>query len=192
MSDRSPLSPKGQRQREKILTTALEVFADEGYRGTSLRTVAARCELSLAGVMHYFESREDLLVQILRRRDEVDEAAISPEHPLRDFLAVLARNTTRPGLIELFVTMSAAASSPEHPAAPYFRERYARMTADFAEHLETLGDTRPEGERIRDARALIALADGLQQQWVTDRSISIADELRRALAQHLNPLLSLD
>ena len=57
--------PKGVRKREEILDVALEVFADEGYRGTSLRTVASRCALTVAGVMHYFESREDLLTQIL-------------------------------------------------------------------------------------------------------------------------------
>ncbi|MFZ4841874.1 TetR/AcrR family transcriptional regulator [Mycetocola saprophilus] len=192
MSDRSPLSPKGTRQREKILTVALEVFADEGYRGTSLRTVAARCELSLAGVMHYFESREDLLVQILQRRDDVDAATISAEHPIRDFIAVLEANTTRPGLVELFVTMSAAASSPDHPAAAYFRERYARIVDELCEFLDQRGDTRPLADRARDARALIALADGLQQQWVTNRTLSIADEFAYALAAHSNGFLRAD
>ena len=64
---------KGIAKRAEILDVALEVFAVEGYRGTSLRKVASLCNLSLAGVMHYFDSKEDLLVQILRERDDRNE-----------------------------------------------------------------------------------------------------------------------
>ena len=43
---------KGRLKREEILDVALEVFSDEGARATSLRTLAARCGLTVAGVRH--------------------------------------------------------------------------------------------------------------------------------------------
>ncbi|WP_415803608.1 TetR/AcrR family transcriptional regulator, partial [Isoptericola cucumis] len=67
---------KGVEKRAEILRTALDVFAREGYRGTTLREVAERCELSVAGVMHYFDSREDLLTQVILARD--DDTALEP------------------------------------------------------------------------------------------------------------------
>ncbi|HEY5230670.1 MAG TPA: helix-turn-helix domain-containing protein, partial [Galbitalea sp.] len=51
---------KGVAKREEILRTALEVFARQGYRGTSLRELADAVNLSQAGLLHYFDSKEEL------------------------------------------------------------------------------------------------------------------------------------
>ena len=85
MSPKGPY-PKGVAKREEILRTALEIFSREGYRGTSLREVARSCGLSLPGLMHYFDSKEDLLAAILKKRDEDDfaRAACSRRRSVHD------------------------------------------------------------------------------------------------------------
>ena len=116
MSPKGPY-PKGVAKREEILRTALEIFSREGYRGTSLREVARSCGLSLPGLMHYFDSKEDLLAAILKKRDEDDFATqhMSGGDPFTTLSAVMRHNAEVPGLVQLYATLSAAASDPAHP-----------------------------------------------------------------------------
>ena len=177
---------KGIAKRAEILDVALEVFAKEGYRGTSLRKVAQLCNLSLAGVMHYFDSKEDLLVQILRKRDLRDEGASSKEELEGNFLASLAKMDDEPGLVALYVTMVAAAVDPNHPAAAYFKERYDRLLK-VAEELYYADRPAPSleerGQFRLMTRSVLAMADGLQQQWLVDPTLDVASTMKLALAQ---------
>ena len=177
---------KGIAKRAEILDVALEVFAKEGYRGTSLRKVAQLCNLSLAGVMHYFDSKEDLLVQILRKRDLRDEGANNKEELQGSFLAALAKMDDEAGLVALYVTMVAAAVDPDHPAATYFKERYERLLSLAEKHYypDRSAPSLEERGRFRlMTRAVLAMADGLQQQWLVDPTIDVASTMKLALAQ---------
>src|SRR6478752_3642480 len=57
---------KGVARRQEILDRAIEVFADKGAEGTSLRAIAEKIGVSHAALLHYFGSREELLVEVLR------------------------------------------------------------------------------------------------------------------------------
>ncbi len=65
---------KGIAKREEILTTALDLVAAQGFRRTSIKDIADAVGLTQAGLLHYFDSKDELWVAILRRRDEVDLA----------------------------------------------------------------------------------------------------------------------
>lgn len=177
---------KGIAKRAEILDVALEVFALEGYRGTSLRKVASLCNLSLAGVMHYFDSKEDLLVQILRRRDARNEITGTVEQQEDRFADVLGQGHNEPGLIALYVTMAAAASNPEHPAAAYFQERNARLLK-ISEDSYYTGKPAPSAEELEYyrtmTRLILAAADGLQLQGLVDRSIDVVGTMQILMAQ---------
>jgi AcrR family transcriptional regulator len=56
--------------RDRILDTAERLFADEGYSGTSLRTIIAEAQVNLAAVHYYFRSKEALLEAVFLRRAE--------------------------------------------------------------------------------------------------------------------------
>ncbi|MFJ6415868.1 TetR/AcrR family transcriptional regulator [Paeniglutamicibacter sp. NPDC091659] len=177
---------KGIIKRAEILDVALEVFAKEGYRGTSLRKVAHLCNLSLAGVMHYFESKEDLLVQILRKKDLRDEIVGNDVEQQGNLTAVLNRSTQEPGLVALYVTMVAAAADPAHPAAAYFKERYDRLMklAEDSYYADKPNPTEDELAFFRTmTRASLAMADGLQQQWLVDRDVDVAGTMEAFLQQ---------
>lgn len=177
---------KGIAKRAEILDVALGVFAVEGYRGTSLRKVASLCDLSLAGVMHYFDSKEDLLVQILRERDARNEITGTLEEQEGRFADVLEQGPNEPGLIALYVTMAAAAADPEHPAAAYFKERNARLLK-ISEDSFYKGKPRPSAEELEYFRAMtrmvLATADGLQQLWLVDRSVDVVGTMKLLMEQ---------
>ncbi|SCE15342.1 transcriptional regulator, TetR family [Streptomyces sp. SolWspMP-sol7th] len=175
MPKRGPYE-KGEAKRAEILRVALDVFAAEGYRGTSLRKVAARCELSLPGLMHYFASKEDLLTQVLRMRD-TSARERHAERPARErFLAIVREGAATPGLVELFVSMAAAGSDPGHPAHALFAERYAQLRAqvtEFVRERAAAGTLTTDVPPDRLAVLLLAAVDGVQLQWLNDRSVDM-------------------
>ena len=179
MAPRGPYG-KGEAKRREILRVALEIFAVEGYRGTSLRKVAAECGLTLPGLMHYFTSKEDLLTQVLRAREEAARAAV-PEHlrPGDQRLLTDAAAST-PGLVELFVSLAAAGSDPEHPAHAFFTEHYGRLREGLARMLAqgiAAGRITDKVPPERQAALLVAVVDGMQMQWLNDRTVDMGQAL---------------
>ena len=176
---------KGVAKREEILERALEVIAREGYRGASVKELAEAVGLSQAGLLHYFDSKEELFTEILRKRDEVDEIHYGPIPPAdaaafdmrRGLLDVIRHNSDVPGLVQLFSRLSVDAADPQHPAHKYFIERNDNLRRVFA---AALADRQAAGqitERVDPqtlSRIFQAVADGLQIQWMLDPEVDMA------------------
>lgn len=179
---------KGVARREEILRVALAVFAREGYRGTSLREVAREVGVSLPGLMHYFESKEHLFAAILRERDAVDYeefAAAGSQDAIEGLIAVMRHNRDVPGLVELYLTMAAAAGDAKHPARGFFVDHVTavrRSIADVVRDRQASGRVAADLDPEHVARVMVALADGLQVQWTLDPSVDMAGDLERAWA----------
>ncbi|MFE3290845.1 TetR/AcrR family transcriptional regulator [Rhodococcus sp. NPDC059234] len=173
---------KGVARREQILDAALRVIAERGYRATSINELAAAVGLSQTGILHYFDSKEALFIAVLRKRDELDYAALQGDNPVAAIIEVVRRNAAVPGLVELFTHMSAAAADPQHPAHPYMLERYRAGTEYVATALRAMqrsGSLTPDIDAMSTATSLFALADGLQVQWLLDPTVDMAAHLER-------------
>lgn len=55
--------PKGQK---KALLAGLDLFAKQGYNGTSTAQIAEKAEISQATIFKYFKTKQDLLVAIIQ------------------------------------------------------------------------------------------------------------------------------
>jgi AcrR family transcriptional regulator len=179
---------KGIAKREEILTTALAVIEREGYSGASVRQLADAVGLSQPGLLHYFDSKDELLTAVLRKRDEVDaEAFVREQRPagLAEFLALIRHNAAVPGLVQLYVRVSSAATDPEHPGHEYFRMRSEQIRALFVPVIaaqKEQGRLRGELEPERVARLLVAVADGLQIQWLMNPDIDMSGDIAALLS----------
>lgn len=187
---------KGGRRREQILSAAVELFGEVGYRGTSLRDIAQRVGITHPGLLYHFHSKQELLSAVLARRDESDENTFglaqqgddSREY-IRRILELAEHNSTTPGLVELFATLSAESTDLEHPAHAYFKTRYNRVEETFQSMFDRLA---AEGE-LRDGvdtkllgLSFAALMDGLQVQWLYDPdTIDVAEHLRNYVNAYL-------
>ena len=60
---------KGVARRQEILERAAQVFRERGADGTSLRRIAAMIGVSHAALLHYFDSREQLLVAVYEHEE---------------------------------------------------------------------------------------------------------------------------
>jgi len=174
MNARGPYA-KGIVKREEILKTALKLFADKGYDKVSVREIAREAGLSQAGLLHHFSSKEELFLEALRRRDDHDgefnERAREREHSIAHLIEAVDRNTDERGLVRLFVSMSAESTEEDSLAYSFFVDRYAWLRTEIAndvrrhqERSELAADLDPEDI----ASLLIAVADGMQLQWLLE------------------------
>ncbi|KRA38489.1 MULTISPECIES: TetR/AcrR family transcriptional regulator [unclassified Nocardioides] len=173
---------KGVAKREEILTTALDVIARNGYRGASVRELADAVGLSQAGLLHYFSSKEELFTEVLRKRDEVDAATYLGDGgaPVDGMIATVRHNAEVPGLVRLYAQVSIEATDHDHPSRAHFTERYEalrQLLSQVVRDEQSAGRVDPELDPEHVATLFAAAADGLQNQWLLDPSIDMADQL---------------
>lgn len=173
----------GVRRREQIVAKASEVFAELGYAGGSIRTIADRVGVAPASLLQHFGSKEGLLEAVLEdwsRRTEAQYIG-HEHHGLAGFAAfrgLLAFHLENRGLLELFLTMAAEATSTSHPARAFIQQRYATGLARQAEFLREArdsGEVGPLTEEQIDAEAsmFFAILDGLELQWLLDSRVDL-------------------
>ncbi len=63
-----PLTAKSSSQKDKILNSAAQLFARQGYHGTSTREIARLADVSENTIFRQFDRKEDLFWTVLRTR----------------------------------------------------------------------------------------------------------------------------
>ncbi|GAA1741733.1 TetR/AcrR family transcriptional regulator [Isoptericola hypogeus] len=185
----------GIRRREQLVAAAIEVFAEHGYAGGSLRAIAEHAGVSHASLIQHFGSKEGLLTAVLeewdRRTVQDGLADISGLDYFRRLPEVMAAHQDNRGLLELFTTIAAEASSPLHPAHGFIVRRYATNLATLADHLRqarAAGDIAAMSDAQIDieVRLVTAALDGIGLQWLldpsTDVAASVSTYVERAIA----------
>lgn len=171
--------PKGMRRRQQILERALTVFNERGLEGTSLRALGEAIGVSHAALRHYFDSREELLLEVLREADRraIEFAEESGRGAVDFVLRGADYNMRIPGLMALYNTMSAHAleTGNEHSRA-FFVERYdgvRRALATIFEVGQEQGTVRRDIPVDAAAALVIAACDGLATQWLIDSRVDM-------------------
>jgi len=172
----------GIRRREQIIEAATAVFAEYGYAGGSVRTIADRIGVSPASLLQHFGSKEGLLMAVLAEWDRhTVEASLTDVTGLdyfRRLPEVMAAHLENRGLLELFSTIAAEASSPSHPARDFIQRRYTGNLATLARHLQEAVET---GEIAmltpaaigQEVRLVTAVLDGIGLQWLLDPTADV-------------------
>ena len=171
------------RRREQIIGAATAVFAEYGYAGGSVRTIADRIGVSPASLLQHFGSKEGLLMAVLEDWDrhtvEAQLTDVTGLDYFRRLPEVMAANIGNRGLLELFTTMAAEASSPSHPAHEFIQRRYTDNLATLASHLRASHRRRrrrrahPGRASTIEVRLVTAVLDGIGLQWLLDPSTDV-------------------
>jgi AcrR family transcriptional regulator len=182
-------------RRESIIDAALEIFGKSGYNGSSVKQVALAVGMTEAGVLHHFGTKSNLLIEVLRVRDDASTHFIptetsSPLDFVSGWLNLMAFNISQPGIVDLFTKLAAESTDVDHPAHTYFKDRYvfvSKFCEEYFDRLSASGYMKSESDSRTLSIALIALADGLQLQWLHDRSVDICAELASYFKSVLTP-----
>jgi len=189
------------KRRGVILDAALAVFSDLGYTRATLNDVADRLGVTKGCLYHYFESKEQLLLDLIQDRigaaviaDEVSSSSEDrPRELLQRMLDQLWNHYQEPGQIE--VAILALTELPKVPEAGrmFYQEIVARSERTFREVLERgrRCDEVPEEEVQRAAKMIPLMIMGAAMGTRLFRSIDPAQfspeqtgETVRAILMH--------
>ena len=174
---------KGVQRRKEILDRTLDVVASKGIDGTSLRAIGEAIGVSHAALRHYFDSREALLLEVLRERDADSTRRLEGVDGVLNRMAEAAdHNVSVPGLVTMYTTLLATSVEPGNETSrAFFAERFEVARADLAgqlrDELQASG-RHSDADLDQVASLIVAAFDGLQVQWLLDRSVDIAGTLR--------------
>ncbi|MBA2809741.1 TetR/AcrR family transcriptional regulator [Streptomyces sp. KM273126] len=190
---------KGKARREEIVRTALRTFAEQGYRSTSMREIAEAVGLSQAGLLHHFRNKDDLLTEVLRLRDAEQSAfnrALAEENgmvALRRLVDLMELNATQAGLVRLYTVLRGESVGGDHPAQPYFAERFLMLRERVAGYLRHARDVegviRADVDVLVASTLIMAVMDGLQTQWLlAPDAVDLAGDFARFMDDYLRGL----
>ena len=185
----------GVRRRGQLIAVAIEVFGEQGYAGGSIRAIAERAGVSHATLIQHFGSKEGCSQPCWRNGTDEPSRTASPTSSGLDYFRrlpeVMAAHQDNRGLLELFTTIAAEASSPAHPAHAFIAQRYTTNLATLAGHLREaveVGDVEPltPAQIEIEVRLVTATLDGIGLQWLLDPSTdvvaSVTTYIERAIA----------
>ena len=197
------MSPRksSEEKAEQILEAAYRCLTEQGYAATTVTGVADRAGVSRGLLHYYFESKEDMLAQVVRRSAEPSIQLLGPLVLSSESPEQMAANITRaareiigsnPALFTL--TYEGWVASRQSP-------RVARelrlLFQGFRDALETgfegaisRGILAPPLSARGLAMSITGMLDGLALQLILDPDLAAAEESWTAIEQALTALLS--
>jgi AcrR family transcriptional regulator len=142
--------------RQEILRTAARLFQQRGYDATSMNDVAAALKLSKGGLYHHFQSKDEILFEIMNHAMEITEervlapvrAVADPEERLRTLIRLHIEVVLSPRDREITVMLH-----ENHPLAPNLRKRINGRKKEYVHFMENLI---AEVQRARRAKASVS------------------------------------
>lgn len=89
------MGEKSVQKKQYIVDTARKVFAEKGYKNVTMKDIVEACEISRGGLYLYFDSTEQILLEILQMEaqetDDVFTGRITPEDTAADILLLFLK-----------------------------------------------------------------------------------------------------
>lgn len=173
------LLAKGEDRKQRILQVAQRLLTRNGWRNTTLAQIASEAGVSPAGLLHHFESKEQLLLAVVDIRDADDDA-----HADRagDLIAEIARVPERfdrsPELMGAFTVVLVENLLPDAPLHERLLKRYrdgVDIVAELIRHGQESGRYRTDMNPAVKAAQIIAFINGMETTWLLDPSIPLTE-----------------
>ncbi|BBX94988.1 TetR/AcrR family transcriptional regulator [Mycobacterium lacus] len=188
------LLAKGEDRRQRILTVAQRLLTRNGWRNTTLAQIASEAGVTPAGLLHHFESKEQLLHAVLDQRDLDDDSHADRGGDLLAEIAQVADRFNRaPELVGTFTVLLVESI---HPDAPLHDRLVARQRDAIAIVAEAIRRGQAEGRYRTDidpavkAVEVLAFIHGMELTWLLDPSLPLTEvfeEYAGSLARDFAP-----
>lgn len=179
--------PYDHEKRANLLAEATEILARTGIVDTSLRGLAAEMGTSARMLIHYFGSKDELILAVLghQRRhillDLVLPTSIETHKAWCHQDWWLTTRGERRHTSRVLLQVFGAACGQDSPYATYARETLTRLTRNSQARLEALGMPRQVAETR--SRLAIAATQGLVIRFFTEDDPTSVDDAHRALVE---------
>jgi AcrR family transcriptional regulator len=192
-----PTAPPGGRARrgrpghdlDSVLRTAVEVFTERGYDGTSMEDLARRLGIAKSAIYHHVGSKEELLrlaldraldglIDLAARTRRLDgPAIIRLEHLVRGSVLVLHEQ-----LPYVTLLLRVRGNTEVERAALNRRRQLDRYAAALVKEAERDGDVRPDVDPAITARLLFGTVNSVVEWYHPGRGGAGADMSAQDLA----------
>jgi AcrR family transcriptional regulator len=176
------LLAKGEDRRQRILAAAQVLLTRSGSRGTTLGQIAREAGMSPAGLLHHFESKEQLLHAVLDARDADDLARADFSGDVIEQLErVVERFARKPELMGMFTVLLTESLDQEAPLRDRFLSRYrlsVRILAKGIRRGQREGKYRTDLDPVVKATEIIAFLTGMETSWLLDPSVPLVKVFR--------------
>ena len=188
------LFAKGEDRRQRILAVAERLLARNGWRNTSLALIAKEAGVTPAGLLHHFESKEQLLNAVLDARDADDDAHADRSGDLiAELVRVPERFERAPELVGTFAVLLAENIAPDAPLHDRLHKRYrdaVDILVSMIERGQRDGNYRTDLDAAAKAVEILAFINGMEILWLLDPSVPLTEvfkEYAESLARDLTP-----
>ncbi|HYM79520.1 MAG TPA: TetR/AcrR family transcriptional regulator [Candidatus Dormibacteraeota bacterium] len=142
--------------RQEILRTAARLFQQRGYDATSMNDVAAALKLSKGGLYHHFQSKDEILFEIMNHAMEITQDRVltpvrgiaDPEERLRALIRLHIEVVLSPRDREITVMLH-----ENHPLPPALRKRINTRKKEYIHFVEEL---MADVQRARHAKGAVS------------------------------------
>ncbi|GAA2455310.1 TetR/AcrR family transcriptional regulator [Agromyces soli] len=189
-------------RRSALIEAALRVVSREGLAQATTRAIVGEAGMSLASFHYAFESRDELVDELIGTVVARERKAVAPE----ELIAAAGEGASLAELVEagllryfehlradpeheqamLELTQYALRSPERHPLAVAQYERYAELVVEALEAAAELTGARWRLPVEHVARVLVAFTDGLTITWLVDRDDAAAARVVAAAADALS------
>jgi len=141
--------------RQEILRTAARLFQQRGYDATSMNDVAAALKLSKGGLYHHFQSKDEILFEIMNHAMDITQERVlapvrsiaDPEDRLRSLIRRHIEVVLSPADREITVMLH-----ENHPLPPVLRRRINVRKKEYIHFVEDLiAEVQRNAQRTRQA-----------------------------------------
>ena len=173
MSESPIRGSKGAATLERIVVEARRTLIDDGYDAVVLRTIAERLDIKLGNLQYYFRTRDDLLLEIVRREARSDLEAmtviVQQDQSALDLLRELVLTLVGKwrGESGVVFTTLAFLSLHREPFRAAFRDVYCAFYRQVEQAIECAQPGHERSQYKERARLLTALLDGAAIQTQT-------------------------
>jgi AcrR family transcriptional regulator len=173
------LLAKGEDRKQRILAVAQRLLTRNGWRNTTLAQIARESGVSPAGLLHHFQSKEQLLHAVLDIRDADDDAHADRAGDLvTEIERVPERYDRTPELMGAYTVLLVENLLPDAPLHDRLVKRYrdaVDIVAELIRQGQQSGRYRPDMDPAVKAVEILAFINGMETTWLLDPSIPLTE-----------------
>jgi AcrR family transcriptional regulator len=177
------LLAKGEDRKQRILAVAQRLLTCNGWRNTTLAQIAGEAGVTPAGLLHHFESKEQLLHAVLDARDLDDDSHADRTGDLVSQIAQVADRFHRaPELLGTFTVLLVENILPDAPLHDRMLARHreaVEIVAELVRKGQADGRYRTEIDPATKAVEILAFVHGMETLWLLDPSIPLTEVFKQ-------------
>jgi AcrR family transcriptional regulator len=177
------LFAKGEDRKQRILAVAQRLLTRNGWRNTTLAQIAGEAGVTPAGLLHHFESKEQLLHAVLDARDADDDSHADRAGDLVSQIAQVADRFRRaPELLGTFTVLLVENVLPDAPLHDRMLARHREavdIVAELIRNGQADGGYRTDIDPAIKAMEILAFVHGMETTWLLDPSIPLTEVFKQ-------------